>query len=142
MAQPSLGVAMLLSFLFGALGVDKFYVGATGLGVLQLVLTLTLVGLLVSVPWAMLSTFVLGLAILTGGVPFLYPAANWAPISQGDKLILGVIVVLVILGMVSNAFSKVSENFPNVADKIATKFKQVRGGKSPGRPQRSPRYSK
>lgn len=49
-------VAALLAFLFGALGVHRFYVGRVGSGIAMLILTCTVVGLLVSVPWALIDT--------------------------------------------------------------------------------------
>ena len=45
-------VAAVLAFVFGPLGVHRFYLGRNGTGVLMLVLTCTIVGLLVSAPWA------------------------------------------------------------------------------------------
>lgn len=45
-------VAALLAFFLGTFGVHRFYQGRIGTGILMLVLTVTVVGLLVSVPWA------------------------------------------------------------------------------------------
>lgn len=100
--QPNKGTAFLLSFFFGAFGIDKFYVGATSLGVLQLLLTLSLLGLLISIPWAFISTIVIGVSILTLSSPILYPDVNWAPDSPRDKVILLVIFILFILSMFRN----------------------------------------
>jgi TM2 domain-containing membrane protein YozV len=44
--------AFLLAFFVGAFGVHRFYVGKTGTGIAMLVLTLTVIGSLVSVVWA------------------------------------------------------------------------------------------
>jgi TM2 domain-containing membrane protein YozV len=101
-SQPNKGTAFLLSFFFGAFGIDKFYVGATSLGVLQLLLTLSLLGLLISLPWAFISTIVIGVSILTLSNPILYPDINWAPDSPRDKVILLVIFILFILSMFRN----------------------------------------
>jgi len=101
-SQPNKGTAFLLSFFLGAFGVDKFYVGATALGILQLLLTLSLIGLLVSLPWMFLSTIVLGVSILTLSNPILYPNVNWAPDSMNDKIILLIIFILFILSMFKN----------------------------------------
>lgn len=45
-------VAALLAFFVGCFGVHRFYLGRTGSGVVMLVLTITVVGALVSVIWA------------------------------------------------------------------------------------------
>jgi len=57
-------VAFLLAFFLGALGVHNFYLGKTGMGVAQLILTITVVGALVSAPWA----FVQSILIIMGKV--------------------------------------------------------------------------
>jgi len=114
MSAPSKGIAMLLSFLFGPFGVDKFYVGSTDLGVLQLLLTLSILGMLVSIPWAFLSTIVLGLAILTGSIPALYPNVNWAPSSGTDKIIVVSIIVICFLGYFTRIMKK---NYDKKKDK-------------------------
>lgn len=45
-------VAALIAFLLGPLGIHRFYLGRTGTGILMLVLTCTIVGLVISAPWA------------------------------------------------------------------------------------------
>ncbi len=47
-------VAAIIAFLFGTLGIHRFYLGRTGSGIAMLVLTCTLVGLLVTGPWALI----------------------------------------------------------------------------------------
>ncbi|MEA1015471.1 TM2 domain-containing protein [Sphingosinicella sp. LY1275] len=47
-------VAALLACALGPLGIHRFYLGRTGSGIAMLVLSLTVVGLLVSVPWALI----------------------------------------------------------------------------------------
>lgn len=45
-------VAAVIAFLLGSLGIHRFYLGRTGSGIAMLVLTCTVVGLLVTGPWA------------------------------------------------------------------------------------------
>jgi TM2 domain-containing membrane protein YozV len=47
----SKGVLALVCWFFGVLGVHRFLVGKVGSGVAQLILSLTVVGMIVSVPW-------------------------------------------------------------------------------------------
>ena len=54
---PDLGdrnkyIAALVAFLVGPLGIHRFYLGRTGSGIAMVLLSCTLVGLLVTVPWA------------------------------------------------------------------------------------------
>ena len=46
-------VAALLAFFLGTLGVHRFYLGRTGSGIAMLILTITVVGSLVTMPWAL-----------------------------------------------------------------------------------------
>ena len=48
-------VAALLAFLFGTLGVDRFYLGRTGSGIVTLILSITVIGLLVTAPLALIN---------------------------------------------------------------------------------------
>ena len=45
-------VAALLAFFLGALGIHNFYLGYTAKGIIQLVLTITVIGAFISVIWA------------------------------------------------------------------------------------------
>jgi TM2 domain-containing membrane protein YozV len=45
-------VAAVIAFLLGTLGIHRFYLGRTGSGIAMLVLSCTIVGLLVTGPWA------------------------------------------------------------------------------------------
>jgi TM2 domain-containing membrane protein YozV len=45
-------IAAIIAFFLGPLGIHRFYLGRTGSGIVMLVLTCTLVGLLISAPWA------------------------------------------------------------------------------------------
>jgi TM2 domain-containing membrane protein YozV len=45
-------IAALIAFLIGPLGIHRFYLGRTGSGIAMVVLSCTLVGLLLTIPWA------------------------------------------------------------------------------------------
>ncbi|MCP3734228.1 TM2 domain-containing protein [Sphingomonas sp. RP10(2022)] len=45
-------VAAALAFLLGTVGVHRFYLGRTGSGIAMLVMSITVVGLLITGPWA------------------------------------------------------------------------------------------
>ncbi|HEU0098449.1 MAG TPA: TM2 domain-containing protein [Allosphingosinicella sp.] len=47
-------IAALLAFLVGPLGIHRFYLGRIGSGIAMLVLTCTVIGLLATVPWALI----------------------------------------------------------------------------------------
>ncbi len=47
-------VAAVMAFVIGTLGIHRFYLGRTGSGIVMLVLTLTVVGLVISAPWALI----------------------------------------------------------------------------------------
>jgi len=47
-------IAALIAFVIGPLGVHRFYLGRIGTGATMLVLTCTIVGLAVTVPWALI----------------------------------------------------------------------------------------
>ncbi|HEY0112011.1 MAG TPA: TM2 domain-containing protein [Allosphingosinicella sp.] len=47
-------VAAILAFLLGPLGIHRFYLGRVGSGIAMLVLSCTFIGLLLSVPWALI----------------------------------------------------------------------------------------
>lgn len=47
-------VAALLAFFLGTLGVHRFYLGRTGSGITMLVLSITVIGLFVTGPWALI----------------------------------------------------------------------------------------
>ena len=45
-------IAAIVAFCFGPLGIHRFYLGRTSSGIAMLVLSCTVIGLIVSVPWA------------------------------------------------------------------------------------------
>ncbi len=49
-------VAALLAFFIGTLGIHRFYLGRTGSAITMLVLSCTIVGIIVSAPWALIDT--------------------------------------------------------------------------------------
>ena len=60
--DKSFVAALLLCLFFGGLGAHRFYTGHTGTAIVQLVLSLSFLGLVVSGPWALID-FIM---ILTG----------------------------------------------------------------------------
>ena len=63
--QPVVGapkqwiVAVILAFFLGTLGIHNFYLGYTTKGIIQLVLTITVIGIFVSGPWALIDFIML-----------------------------------------------------------------------------------
>ena len=51
--------AVLLAFFLGTLGIHNFYLGYTTKGIIQLVLTITVIGIFVSGPWALIDFIML-----------------------------------------------------------------------------------
>jgi TM2 domain-containing membrane protein YozV len=101
MSEYSKGVALILATLFGPLGIDKFYVGATDLGVAQLVATILVVGLIWSGPYAFISILTLVLTILFGINTFFYPEVKWSTKNPSfDKGVAICVVVLLLLSFI------------------------------------------
>ena len=93
---PSLGVAAILATLpTGWIGLDKYYIGATSIGIIQTILSLTFIGLIATIPYAAICVISLCLAILSGGLPFLYPKVEWAPVKTFDKFVVLLIILSV-----------------------------------------------
>ena len=57
--QKSPVVAYLLWFGFGLLGGHNFYLGRAGVAIAQLILTITIVGLLVTIVWIIVDAFLI-----------------------------------------------------------------------------------
>ena len=68
-------VALLLAFFLGALGIHNFYLGYTTKGIIQLVLTITVIGIFVSGPWALIDFIML-----------LMRSGSYATDAQGQPL--------------------------------------------------------
>ena len=68
-------VAVLLAFFLGTLGIHNFYLGYTTKGIIQLVLTLTFIGLIVSGIWAFIDFIML-----------LMRSGDYATDAQGQPL--------------------------------------------------------
>ena len=100
--KPRKGVALLLSAFLGPFGADKFYVGATTQGVVQLILSITLFGLLVSVPWSIISTIGIIIAILYNSKHSpLYPDVDWASQKDIDNYISYFVIISYIISSIS-----------------------------------------
>jgi TM2 domain-containing membrane protein YozV len=56
---PSQGLAYVLWFFTAILGGHRFYLGKIGSGVGMLLLSITIVGLVVSIPWAIIDLFLI-----------------------------------------------------------------------------------
>jgi hypothetical protein len=95
--KPQVGIALLLNFFLGLVGADKFYIGRPDLGILQIVLTVTFIGLIINIPWVLLCTISLFVAIFLGGIPFMYPGVDWAEITNRDKIIALVLLIFLLI---------------------------------------------
>jgi len=128
--KPNMGVAAFLAAfpVLGVLGIDKFYAGATNVGIVQLVLSLTLFGLIFTGPWSWLSAIVLVVAVFSGSkYPMFYPNVKWDksdPLSE--KTWAGFACVLLILSLISGitTTTTTTEKFKTVLKKRKDKQKQ------------------
>lgn len=103
--MSSQGIALLLASLpvLGIFGADKFYLGLYTQGIIMVILTITILGLFITIPWASLCSLFLVISILWGGKPYLYPSTvEWAPIKKTDKIIAWIVVGLTVLSMIVN----------------------------------------
>ena len=97
--KKSKGLALFLGTLLGPLGIDKFYVGATTLGLIQLLLCFTIFGLSISLPWALISMCALIFLVLASKKKtMLYPDVDWEEDKWYDYLI-SVVVLVSLLGV-------------------------------------------
>lgn len=58
-AKPSTAVAYLLALFLGCFGAHRFYLGRTGSAIAQLILTITIIGLLVTGIWVLVDLFLI-----------------------------------------------------------------------------------
>jgi len=103
MYLPSQGIALLLASILGIFGADKFYLGLFGQGIAMLLLSLTFIGLLITIPWAYICTLFLVISILWNSKPIIYPdSIKWAPITNMDKIIAWFITCFLLLSFILN----------------------------------------
>lgn len=53
-SEKSRTATFILAFFLGTLGIHRFYVGKTGTGITMLLLTLSIIGILVTAFWALI----------------------------------------------------------------------------------------
>ena len=93
--RKSVGIAYLLWFFAGFLGVHRFYAGSTKTGVAQLVLALSVIGWLVLIPWLLIDIALIPglirdrnmetIEMLTYGEPGEVRPANRKPLTEADR---------------------------------------------------------
>jgi TM2 domain-containing membrane protein YozV len=57
--KPSTGTAYLLCLFLGAIGIHRLYLGERGTGIIMLILGITIIGLLITGPWAFIDLFLI-----------------------------------------------------------------------------------
>lgn len=57
--KPSMGTAYLLGIFLGLFGAHRFYLGRTGSGIAMLILTCTILGLVITIPWHIIDWFLI-----------------------------------------------------------------------------------
>jgi TM2 domain-containing membrane protein YozV len=111
--KPQAGIALLLNFFLGIFGADKFYVGNYDLGILQLILSITFIGLAITIPWTFLCMLSLFIFVFLGGSAFMYPNVQWADISNTDKTIAIILILIMILSPLFRK-STIIQNYNNI----------------------------
>lgn len=120
--NKSQGTAAILSALFGVFGVDKFYTGRWELGLLQLLLTLSIVGSFISIPWALLSTIILVIGILrkkplTGIYPQPLSPNSWSDITDFDTIVAWVIIIIAVITIIFGSMKR-KETFRTIKQRL------------------------
>jgi TM2 domain-containing membrane protein YozV len=64
-------VALLLAWFLGVFGVHRMYAGKVGSGVAQLLISCTLIGLIVTIPWAFIDLILIAAGSFRDGEGFL-----------------------------------------------------------------------
>ena len=72
--KPSTGTAYILCLFLGSFGAHRFYLGRKGSGIAMLLLGITLFGLLISCPWAIVDLFLISFTALAHSRPPCRPA--------------------------------------------------------------------
>ena len=57
--KPSAGAAYLLCLFLGPIGAHRFYLGRTGSGIAMLLISLTIIGLVITMIWALIDLFLI-----------------------------------------------------------------------------------
>ena len=58
--KPSMSTAYVLGIFLGLLGAHRFYLGRTGSAIVMLLLSCTIVGLVITIPWHVIDWFLIG----------------------------------------------------------------------------------
>lgn len=58
--KPSMGTAYLLGIFLGLFGAHRFYLGRTGSAIIMLILSCTIIGLVITIPWHIIDWFLIG----------------------------------------------------------------------------------
>lgn len=101
----SKGAALALAGLFGPFGVDKFYVGLPELGLIQILLTITVIGMVITLPWSAITIIGLVLSILFGASTLLYPGVEWEETTVNDQVVAWIIVGVYVFGLLASIVS-------------------------------------
>lgn len=129
--EKSKGMAAFLATfpVIGVFGADKYYAGATTFGIFQTILTLTITGLLITIPWSWLSSLVLILSIFMGGIPYLYPTVKWAPVTNVDYILASIAIITLILIAYFRFWHKAKETFEKKKETYKKKKEEFKNRK-------------
>lgn len=98
--KPSLGVALILNFALGLIGVDRFYVGGSQVkyGALTLLGTLILIGIPLNVIILFITQLSICFSILVGrNTSFMYGKSQFENPTSFDKIVVIVYLVLIVI---------------------------------------------
>lgn len=99
-------IALLLNAfpLTGIFGGHYWYTGLTTLALLQTILSLTIIGIFITLPISYLSAFILILSILFGISNFMYPGVKFHPTTSLDRYIAYFIIGIYIGSIIFSLF--------------------------------------